>query len=104
MVSGWMVGQLGSRTPIVAGALIGALAAAVLARVDASFTGTASGVLNSGRQTGGAVGVALFGALAGGGAGQIVFGLHAAAVIAALALFTAAALARAGITPGRHAA
>ena len=76
------------------------MTAAVLASVDASFTGTASGVLNSGRQ--GTVGVALFGALGGGATGGITTALHTAAIIAALALIAAAVFARAGIARGAH--
>jgi MFS transporter, DHA2 family, methylenomycin A resistance protein len=59
---------------------------AVLAHVDSSSTGIASGVLNTARQVGGALGVGVFGALVAGAEGKMVEGLHVAVLIAAAIL------------------
>jgi DHA2 family methylenomycin A resistance protein-like MFS transporter len=57
---------------------------ALLAHVDSSRIGIASGVLNTARQIGGALGVGLFGALVQSEFGNGVDGLHLAAILAAL--------------------
>ncbi|HTU57499.1 MAG TPA: MFS transporter, partial [Polyangiales bacterium] len=132
LVSGWLVGRLGSRWPMVIGALINAtgflllsqlnagssylqmlpaftliplglgtgvpaMTTAVLASVDKSRAGIATGVLNAARQAAGAMGVAVFGALAGDRSTQIVTGLSHAAIISCTLLLTAAALAWRGM-------
>jgi DHA2 family methylenomycin A resistance protein-like MFS transporter len=57
------------------------MTASLLAGVDRSRSGIASGALNSARQTGSVIGVALFGSLIAGG--RLVAGLHLALVISA---------------------
>ncbi|APA89425.1 MFS transporter (plasmid) [Paraburkholderia sprentiae WSM5005] len=57
---------------------------AVLAHVDPSRMGIASGVLNTARQIGGVLGVGLFGALVRPESGNLAEGLHLAATVAAL--------------------
>jgi MFS transporter, DHA2 family, methylenomycin A resistance protein len=55
---------------------------AVLAHVDAGFTGIASGVLNTARQIGGALGVGVFGALVSGAEDGMIRGLRVAVIVA----------------------
>ena len=57
---------------------------AVLAHVDPSRVGVASGVLNTARQIGGVLGVGLFGALVRPESNNPVEGLHLAVMLAAL--------------------
>lgn len=75
--------------PLGMGLAVPAMTTTVLASVERSLRGTASGALNAARQVGGALGVAAFGALASHG--HLVAGLHAAASIS-FALMLAAAL------------
>jgi len=126
IASGSLAARVGSRLPMISGALLGAagfalllaldahssyaamllpfvlipagigfavpaMTASVLGCIEPSAAGTAMAVLNTARQAGGAVGVALFGALAHDAG--IVAGLHAAALISALALSAASGLA-----------
>jgi DHA2 family methylenomycin A resistance protein-like MFS transporter len=126
IASGALVSRSGTRTPMVAGALIGAagfvliarldatssfiqmlpgftlvpfgmglavpaMTATVLASVDRSFAGTASGALNAARQVGGALGVAAFGALASHM--NLVTALQAAAASSAALMVVAALIA-----------
>ena len=58
---------------------------AVLAHVEPSRMGIASGVLNTARQIGGALGVGVFGSLVRPELGNLAQGLHVAAILAALA-------------------
>ncbi|MBV9819871.1 MAG: MFS transporter [Solirubrobacterales bacterium] len=72
------------------GLIVPAMTAAVLASVDRSRSGIASGTLNSARQSGSVIGVALFGALIADG-GRLVSGLHVAlAISVALAILVGA--------------
>ncbi|MBB5423612.1 DHA2 family methylenomycin A resistance protein-like MFS transporter [Paraburkholderia sp. JPY158] len=57
---------------------------AVLAHVEPSYMGIASGVLNTARQIGGVLGVGLFGSLVRPEFGHLAEGLHRAAMLAAL--------------------
>jgi DHA2 family methylenomycin A resistance protein-like MFS transporter len=57
---------------------------AVLAHVDASCMGIASGVLNTARQIGGVLGVGVFGALVRPEFDHLAIGLHLAAILAAM--------------------
>ncbi|OZA73615.1 MAG: hypothetical protein B7X77_09610 [Caulobacter sp. 39-67-4] len=72
------------------GLAIPALTSGLLASVDRSVAGAATGVLNACRQAGGAAGVAVFGALAAGGPERIVSGLRVSGVVAAVMLVGAA--------------
>ena len=63
------------------GLIVPVMTASLLAGVDRSRSGIASGALNSARQTGSVIGVALFGSLIAGG--RLVAGLHLALVISA---------------------
>ncbi len=72
------------------GVAIPALTSGLLASVDKSEAGAASGTLNACRQVGGAAGVAIFGALAGV---DVVTGLRASGLIAAGLLVAAAVVA-----------
>ncbi|HTX31130.1 MAG TPA: MFS transporter [Solirubrobacteraceae bacterium] len=62
------------------GLVVPAITAMLLASVDRSRSGIASGTLNSARQSGSVIGVALFGALIAGGNG-LTAGLHVALAI-----------------------
>ena len=87
-----MVGQL-----ILIGASIGVIVplmtSETLGSVDRSYSGVASGTLNTARQTGSVIGVALFGSLIGAAGSQFSGGLHAALVISGALLLCTAALA-----------
>ncbi|HET8937921.1 MAG TPA: hypothetical protein VFN67_30970 [Polyangiales bacterium] len=72
---------------------------AVLASVDKSRAGSASGVLNAARQAAGAMGVAVLGALAGDRPAEIVAGLQLGAAMCSALLLVAAALAWRGMRP-----
>ncbi|WP_297511820.1 MFS transporter [uncultured Caulobacter sp.] len=71
------------------GLAIPALTSGLLASVDRSEAGAASGTLNACRQVGGAAGVAIFGALAGA---DLVTGLRASGLVAAVMLVAAAVI------------
>ncbi|MBS0411303.1 MAG: MFS transporter [Proteobacteria bacterium] len=75
-----------------------AMTTAVLGGAPPREVGVASAVLNTARQAGGAAGVALFGALAAGGTAQIVEGLRASVLIAAVMVAGGGLLAWAGIS------
>jgi MFS transporter, DHA2 family, methylenomycin A resistance protein len=62
------------------GLVVPAITTLLLASVDRSRSGIASGTLNSARQTGSVIGVALFGALIAG-SGRLTDGLHVALAI-----------------------
>ncbi|MGW2229997.1 MFS transporter [Streptomyces formicae] len=71
-----------------------ALTAQLMDSVPGERAGTASGLLNSLRQTGGAMSVALFGALlAGGGSGFSLAGMHLGLLVVGLLLCVTTALA-----------
>ena len=77
------------------GAAVPAMTTTLLAAVDKSQAGVASGALNMIRQAAGAVGVALFGAI-GGDAAQSMTGLRATFWLAAAVLAAGAAMAAVG--------
>jgi DHA2 family methylenomycin A resistance protein-like MFS transporter len=79
--------------PTGIGLAVPAMTTAVLASLEKSWGGTASGVLNTARQVGGAIGVALFGAFLGSGQREIGSGLRASTLVAALLLMAGAGLA-----------
>lgn len=79
------------------GLAVPAMTTAILSSVPRERSGTASAVLNTARQAGGAIGVAVFGALVGQTHEKIIPGLHAAGLISAALLITAAALAWIGL-------
>ena len=54
----------------------------MLAHVESSSIGIASGVLNTARQIGGVVGVGVFGSLVRPESGDLAAGLHVAAMLA----------------------
>jgi DHA2 family methylenomycin A resistance protein-like MFS transporter len=83
------------------GIAVPALTTALLASVDRTHSGIASGVLNGFREAGGALGVSLFGAFMVEGA---VAGIQLAINVSALLLVGAAGLAIAGIRRDRDAA
>ena len=87
-----MVAQL-----IVIGASVGVIVplmtSEILGSVDRSYSGIASGTLNTARQTGSLIGVALFGSLIGAAGSGRTGGLHATLVISAALLLGTAALA-----------
>jgi DHA2 family methylenomycin A resistance protein-like MFS transporter len=110
VLSGWLVGRIGARWPMVLGALIDAVGFLLFLPLDAHSAyllmlpafallpcGMGLGVLNAARQAAGAIGVALFGSLAGDNNAQVVSGLHSSAWIALGMLLLAAALAFRGI-------
>lgn len=132
--SGWLMGKLGTRWPMLLGALVNAagfyllsqltatstywqmlpafiliplglgtgvpaMTTAVLASVDKTRAGSASGVLNAARQAAGAMGVAVLGALAGDQPAQIVSGLTRGASLCSGLLLVAAWLAWRGTRP-----
>lgn len=63
-----------------------AMTTAVLANADPQRTGIISGALNAARQTGGVIGVGVFGSLVAGRPEQQLAGIHAALLLAGLAL------------------
>ena len=79
------------------GLAVPAMTTAILSSVPRERSGTASAVLNTGRQAGGAIGVAVFGALLGQTHEKIIPGLHVSGWISAALLITAAALASLGL-------
>jgi DHA2 family methylenomycin A resistance protein-like MFS transporter len=87
-----MVAQL-----MVIGASIGVIVplmtSEILGSVDRSYSGVASGTLNTARQTGSVIGVALFGSLLGAAGSSFTGGLHATLIISAALLLGTAALA-----------
>ena len=87
--------------PLGMGTAVPAMTTTILAAVDKRASGVAAAVLNAARQAGGAVGVALFGAFAG--AGDIVAGLHAAVLVAVVAMLSAAGVAAWGVRPRKTA-
>ncbi|MEW2393310.1 MFS transporter [Streptomyces venezuelae] len=95
----WLVLVLLVPTGLGGAFAVPALTAQLLDSVPGERAGTASGMLNSLRQTGGAMSVALFGALiAGGGDGGVgggfsLSGMHAGLVVAGLVLCATTALA-----------
>ncbi|MER6381979.1 MFS transporter [Streptomyces sp. NPDC001250] len=79
----------------IGGALaVPALTALLMDAVPGERAGTASGLLNSFRQTGGALAVALFGSLLSGPGGFSLPGMHLGLVTVAALLLTTAALSR----------
>jgi MFS transporter, DHA2 family, methylenomycin A resistance protein len=88
----WLMLPAFALIPIGVGLGVPAMTTAILSSVERERSGTASGVLNTARQSGAAIGVAAFGALVGGGKGQIVHGLYVAAVTSAVLLVAAAGL------------
>ena len=80
--------------PAGMGLAVPAMTTSILAGTGRHQAGTASAVLNTARQVGGAVGVAVFGALAAGESPvDMIAGIRAATVIAAMLLLAAATLA-----------
>ncbi len=74
------------------GLLVPVMTSSLLGSVDRSWSGVASGTLNTARQTGSVIGVALFGSLIAGSRG-VVGGLHLAlaiSVVLVLAVLAAA--------------
>jgi DHA2 family methylenomycin A resistance protein-like MFS transporter len=69
----------------------------VLAHVDASSAGIASGVLNTARQIGGVLGVGVFGALLGASGDALIDGLHEAGVLAGAVMAVSAVVAWVGL-------
>jgi DHA2 family methylenomycin A resistance protein-like MFS transporter len=85
------------------GLIVPAMTSSLLGSVDRSWSGVASGTLNTARQAGSVIGVAMFGSLIAG-PGRLVPGLHLAlAVSAGLAVVVAALAALAARTGGRTA-
>jgi len=78
------------------GTAVPAMTTALLATVDKTQAGVASGALNTIRQAAGAIGVAVFGVI-GGHSEQAIGGLHATFWIGALLLLSGAAVAAIGI-------
>jgi DHA2 family methylenomycin A resistance protein-like MFS transporter len=76
-----------------------AMTTAVLARVAPRYAGIASATLNAARQSGGAIGVALFGSITGEAVAYIPWGLHVCAVLAAVAMLSAATVAYFTVDP-----
>lgn len=85
--------------PLGLGTGVQAMTTAVLASVDKTRAGSASGVLNAARQAAGAMGVAVLGALAGDQPAQIVSGLARGASLCSGLLLVAAWLAWRGTRP-----
>jgi DHA2 family methylenomycin A resistance protein-like MFS transporter len=85
------------------GVIVPLMTSEILGSVDRSYSGIASGTLNTARQTGSVIGVALFGSLIGAAGSSFTGGLHATLVISAALLLGTAALAarlpRAGDRP-----
>jgi MFS transporter, DHA2 family, methylenomycin A resistance protein len=81
------------------GLLVPPLTSTLLARVDKSRSGIASGVLNSARQTGGVIGVALLGSLISGPPSNFIAGARTAAIIATVLLAGALANVLWGLRP-----
>ncbi|WP_405659599.1 MFS transporter [Streptomyces sp. RK9] len=93
----WLVLLLLAPTGIGGALAVPALTALLLDAVPGHRAGTASGLLNSLRQTGGALSVALFGALIGGGdggSGFAVAGMRQGLVVVGVTLLVTAALSR----------
>jgi DHA2 family methylenomycin A resistance protein-like MFS transporter len=65
----------------------------ILGSVDRSYSGVASGTLNTARQTGSVIGVALFGSLIGTAASRISGGIHTTLVISVGLMLCTVALA-----------
>jgi DHA2 family methylenomycin A resistance protein-like MFS transporter len=76
-----------------AGLAVPAVTAGVMGSAPASLAGIASAALNAGRQIGGVLGVAVLGGLATGAAGVETSAMHAALVIAGIALLLASVVA-----------
>ena len=83
--------------PVGIGLAIPAMTEAVLASVDRTRSGIASGVLNTARQAGGAIGVAVFGTLVARGAGALVPGVRGALIASAAILGLTALIAGVGV-------
>jgi MFS transporter, DHA2 family, methylenomycin A resistance protein len=98
----WLLAALTSPVGLGAALAVPTLTALLLGSVPAERAGTASGVLNTGRQLGGALAVAVFGALV---AHRETFlaGLRVSLAIAALLLLATAA-ASLSLRPTRHGA
>jgi DHA2 family methylenomycin A resistance protein-like MFS transporter len=77
------------------GLLVPPMTSMLLGSVNKRYSGIASGVLNSARQTGSVIGVALFGAFVAN-KDSFLLGAHLALIISGLLLFGAAALALLG--------
>jgi MFS transporter, DHA2 family, methylenomycin A resistance protein len=75
------------------GVIVPLMTAEILGSVDRSYSGVASGTLNTARQTGSVIGVALFGSLIGMSGSGISSGMHVTLVISAVLLLLTAALA-----------
>ncbi|MEV0442654.1 MFS transporter [Streptomyces spectabilis] len=88
----WLVLVLLVPTGIGGALAVPALTALLMDAVPGHRAGTASGLLNSLRQTGGALSVALFGALIGSGGGYSVGGMRQGLVVVGLVLLGTAAL------------
>jgi MFS transporter, DHA2 family, methylenomycin A resistance protein len=83
------------------GMIVPLMTSEILGSVDRSYSGVASGTLNTARQTGSVIGVALFGSLIGTAASGISAGIHTTLVISvALMLCTVALGARLAPEPG----
>ncbi|MFE0175325.1 MFS transporter [Streptomyces sp. NPDC059002] len=90
----WLVLVLLIPTGMGGAFAVPALTAQLMDSVPGERAGTASGLLNSLRQTGGAMSVALFGALlAGGGSGFSLAGMHMGLLVTGLVLCVTTALA-----------
>jgi DHA2 family methylenomycin A resistance protein-like MFS transporter len=63
------------------GMIVPLMTSEILGSVDRSYSGVASGTLNTARQTGSVIGVALFGSLIGTAASGISGGIHTTLVI-----------------------
>src|SRR5580765_209242 len=75
------------------GVIVPLMTSEILGSVDRSYSGVASGTLNTARQTGSVIGVALFGSLIGAGGSSFTDALHATLLICAALLLATAALA-----------
>jgi DHA2 family methylenomycin A resistance protein-like MFS transporter len=75
------------------GVIVPLMTSEMLGSVDRSYSGVASGTLNTARQTGSVIGVALFGSLIGAAGSSFTGALHATLLICAALLLGTAALA-----------
>ena len=75
------------------GVIVPLMTSEILGSVDRSYSGVASGTLNTARQTGSVIGVALFGSLIGAAGSSFTGALHATLLICAALLLGTAALA-----------
>jgi DHA2 family methylenomycin A resistance protein-like MFS transporter len=75
------------------GMIVPLMTSEILGSVDRSYSGVASGTLNTARQTGSVIGVALFGSLIGTAASRISGGIHTTLVISVGLMLCTVALA-----------